>query len=76
MKDPPVTRARERVRERGWLFNGRYSAIGGSDREIAFPADEARSYEQYAAANLLRFDEGKRVRRRRDTRKIGYDNED
>lgn len=43
MKDPRVTRARARarIREHGWLFNGRYSAIGGSDREIAFPADEA-----------------------------------
>lgn len=30
-----------RARARGRIFNGRYSAVGGSDREIAFPADEA-----------------------------------
>lgn len=37
-----LARELENERARKRLFNGRYSAVGGSDRKIAFPADEAR----------------------------------
>lgn len=79
MKDSPMTRARERVRERGWLFNGRYSVIGGSDREIAFPADEARGMNNMLlpiSSVPTTIDKGKRVRPCWNTRKIGHRDDD
>ena len=57
------------------LFNGRYSAIGGSDREIAFPADEACGTNNTLlpiSSVPTTIDEGKCVRPRRNTRKISH----
>lgn len=69
MKDSFVTCA---LYESDWLFNGRYSAAGGSDREIAFPADESRDMNNTLpiSYDLTTIDEGKRVCPRSDTRKI------
>jgi len=49
------------ARESDWLFNG-YSAAGGSDREIAFPVDEARGMNNILSISfvLTMINEGKR----------------